>query len=68
FNTGQIALLIRILRIAILLNRQRNQSPIPNVKLTIEQDENWCLVGDNIDWLAENQLLDYELKEEQRRW
>ncbi|MEO9495093.1 MAG: exopolyphosphatase [Vibrio splendidus] len=68
FNTGQVALLIRILRIAILLNRQRSQSPIPNVKLTIEQDENWCLEGDTIDWLAENQLLDYELKEEQRRW
>ncbi|MFS1933578.1 exopolyphosphatase [Vibrio splendidus] len=68
FNTEQVTLLIRVLRMAILLNRQRNQSPIPNVKLTIEQYENWHLEGDATDWLAQNQLLDYELKEEQQRW
>ncbi|MFA0309145.1 exopolyphosphatase [Vibrio splendidus] len=68
FNTGQVTLLIQVLRMAILLNRQRSQSPIPNVKLIIEQDENWYLEGDATDWLAQNQLLDYELKEEQQRW
>lgn len=68
FNTGQVTLLIRVLRLAILLNRQRSQSPIPNVKLIIEQDENWYLEGDATDWLDKNQLLDDELKEEQQRW
>ncbi|MEZ8260869.1 exopolyphosphatase, partial [Vibrio sp. 10N.237.312.C02] len=64
----QITLLIRILRLAILLNRQRNQALVPDTTLTIEQEDNWGLKGSNSDWLAQNQLLEYELKEEQQRW
>ncbi|WP_135455571.1 exopolyphosphatase [Vibrio echinoideorum] len=68
FKPKQVTLLIRILRLAILINRQRNQSSTPSVKLTIEQEERWTLEGDSTDWLVKNQLLDYELKEEQQRW
>ena len=31
-------------------------------------DDHWSLTGENGDWLDTNQLLDYELKEEQQRW
>ncbi|CDT92787.1 exopolyphosphatase [Vibrio coralliirubri] len=68
FTQQQITLLIRILRLAILLNRQRNQALAPDVTLTIEQQDNWELKGSNSDWLAQNQLLDCELREEQQRW
>lgn len=68
FSPQQITLLIRILRLAILLNRQRNQALVPDTTLTIEQEDNWGLKGSNSDWLAQNQLLEYELKEEQQRW
>ncbi|MFS1877550.1 hypothetical protein [Enterovibrio norvegicus] len=43
-------------------------STAPDVTLTIEQQDNWELKGSNSDWLAQNQLLEYELKEEQQRW
>ncbi|WP_060983280.1 exopolyphosphatase [Vibrio splendidus] len=68
FTQQQVTLLIRILRLAILLNRQRNQAQAPDVSLTIKQQDNWELKGSNSDWLAHNQLLDCELREEQRRW
>ena len=68
FTLQQITLLIRVLRLAILLNRQRNQAQAPDVSLTIKQQDNWELKGSNSDWLAHNQLLDCELREEQRRW
>ncbi|MEZ8066962.1 exopolyphosphatase [Vibrio sp. FF145] len=68
FSPQQITLLIRILRLAILLNRQRNQALVPDTTLTIEQQDNWGLKGSNSYWLAQNQLLEYELKEEQQRW
>ncbi|MEZ9701964.1 exopolyphosphatase [Vibrio sp. 10N.261.46.E12] len=68
FAPQQVILLIRILRLAILLNRQRNQTPAPGVTLTVEQQDHWELKGSNSDWLIQNQLLEYELKEEQQRW
>lgn len=68
FSLQQVTLMIRILRLAILLNRQRSQAPVPNIKLTIKMDDHWSLTGENSDWLDTNQLLDYELKEEQQRW
>ncbi|WP_102313096.1 exopolyphosphatase [Vibrio cyclitrophicus] len=68
FDPQQITLLIRILRLAILLNRQRSQALVPDVTLTIELDGDWVLKGTCSNWLAENQLLNYELREEQKRW
>ena len=68
FTEEQVTLLIRALRLAIILNRQRSQSPIPEINLRIETRECWSLTGSSLDWLTNHQLISYELAEEQERW
>ncbi|MGR5325075.1 exopolyphosphatase [Vibrio alfacsensis] len=67
YKQSDIINLIKILRLAIVINGQRNDDPLPELKLSIKGDE-WRLTCRNDDWLEENKLLDADLQEEQLRW
>lgn len=59
--------LIRILRLAILVNGQRNDDPLPPLSLTVDGDK-WTLNSDEPDWLEHNKLLHADLLTEQEYW
>lgn len=59
--------LIRILRLAILVNGQRNEDPLPPLSLSVEGDK-WTLTSDQEDWLEHNKLLYADLLTEQEYW
>lgn len=59
--------LIRILRLAILVNGQRNDDPLPPLSLTVDGDK-WTLNSDESDWLEHNKLLHADLITEQEYW
>ncbi|MEF1290300.1 exopolyphosphatase [Vibrio sp. M260118] len=67
FEKRDIISLIRILRLAILLNGQRNDDPLPQLELTIDGDE-WTLTSDDKDWLTTNKLLHADLCSEGKYW
>ena len=59
--------LIRILRLSILLHGQRNDMPLSDVTLSIE-NEIWMLSNKNSQWLTQNKLLQADLVSEQQYW
>jgi exopolyphosphatase/guanosine-5'-triphosphate,3'-diphosphate pyrophosphatase len=67
FKKKHIIGLIRILRLAILLNGQRNDTPLPSLSLSIEEDK-WSLTSNEEDWLDSNKLLHADLLTEQEYW
>lgn len=67
FKKSHILELIKILRLAIILNGQRNDQLIPEILLTVE-DQCWVLNCANEQWLEENKLLYADLLLEQERW
>ncbi|MDC5854611.1 exopolyphosphatase [Vibrio europaeus] len=67
FKKKHIVGLIRILRLAILLNGQRNDQPLPELKLSIDGDK-WSLTSQDENWLDANKLLDADLTSEQEHW
>lgn len=67
FKKKHIIGLIRILRLAILLNGQRNDAPLPSLSLSIEEDK-WSLTSNEEDWLDSNKLLHADLLTEQEYW
>jgi len=67
FKKKHIVSLIRILRLAILLNGQRNDDPLPPLTLSID-GEKWTLTSQQQDWLESNKLLDADLTSEQEYW
>lgn len=67
FKKKHIVGLIRILRLAILLNGQRNDDPLPNLSITID-GEQWKISSTNDQWLEENKLLHADLLTEQDYW
>ncbi|MDC5810245.1 exopolyphosphatase [Vibrio europaeus] len=67
FKKKHIVGLIRILRLAILLNGQRNDEPLPELKLSIDGDK-WSLTSQDENWLDANKLLDADLTSEQEYW
>lgn len=67
FKKKHIVGLIRILRLAILLNGQRNDEPLPELKLSIDGDK-WSLTSQDENWLEANKLLDADLTSEQEYW
>ncbi|MDC5847790.1 exopolyphosphatase [Vibrio europaeus] len=67
FKKKHIVSLIRILRLAILLNGQRNDEPLPELKLSIDGDK-WSLTSQDENWLDANKLLDADLTSEQEYW
>lgn len=67
FKKKHIVGLIRILRLAILVNGQRNDEPLPELKLSIDGDK-WSLTSQDENWLEANKLLDADLTSEQEYW
>ncbi len=59
--------LIKILRLAIILNGQRNDQLLTGVSLVVE-DQVWLLSNSDEQWLEENKLLHADLLVEQERW
>ena len=67
FKKKHILGLVRILRLAILVNGQRNDDPLPELQLSVKDDV-WTLGSDNPNWLEENKLLHADLQTEQQFW
>ncbi len=67
FKKKHIVGLIRILRLSILLNGQRNDTPLPALTLSIDGDK-WSLTSQDENWLESNKLLDADLTSEQEYW
>ncbi len=68
FKKKQIIPLIRILRLAIVLNGQRNEEPLPDISLVVDDDDCWKLECVQNNWLEENKLLAADLATEQEYW
>ncbi|MEZ9058239.1 exopolyphosphatase [Vibrio pelagius] len=68
FKKKQIIGLVRILRLAILLNGQRNDAPLLDIKIDLLDKDHWKLSCTNPDWLDENKLLAADLAQEQELW
>ncbi|AYV20887.1 exopolyphosphatase [Vibrio mediterranei] len=66
FKKKHILGLIRILRLAIIVNGQRNDELLP-LKLTIV-DDIWTVSCEQVDWLEQNRLLSADLQTEQNYW
>ncbi len=60
--------LIRILRLAILLNGQRSEDPLPELKLKVSDEDKWVLTCTKSNWLENNKLLYADLQTEQNYW
>ncbi|MBD1555745.1 exopolyphosphatase [Vibrio sp. S9_S30] len=67
FKTKQILPLIRIMRLAVLINGQRNDAPPPNIQIELVE-ETWCLKCSDKNWLKENKLLEADLALEKEIW
>lgn len=67
FKKKHIIGLIRVLRLAIVVNGQRNDDPLPELTLTISDDQ-WHLASSDPNWLENNKLLHVDLITEQDYW
>ncbi|ERB63741.1 exopolyphosphatase [Vibrio coralliilyticus OCN008] len=67
FKKKHIIGVIRILRLAILLNGQRNEDALPKLMLSIDGDT-WTLGSEDDEWLEHNKLLHADLMTEQEYW
>ncbi|NRF31668.1 exopolyphosphatase [Vibrio coralliilyticus] len=67
FKKKHIIGVIRILRLAILLNGQRNEDALPKLMLSIDGDT-WTLSSNDEEWLEHNKLLHADLMTEQEYW
>ncbi len=68
FKKKHIIQLIRILRLAVLLNGQRSDTPLPKVTIDISKDDEWSLLCDDENWLIDNRILDADLINEKAYW
>lgn len=67
YKKKQVVELIRILRLAVILNGQRNDEITLSFKLDVDGDS-WNLTTNNPNWLEENKLLHADLQTEQEYW
>ncbi|OIQ25717.1 exopolyphosphatase [uncultured Vibrio sp.] len=67
FKRKHILSLIKILRLAIIVNGQRSETPSSDLTLSIS-DEVWTLHCSNEQWQEENKLLSADLYNEQELW
>ncbi len=67
FKKKHILGLIRVLRLAIVVNGQRNDDPLPELKLEAK-DDTWTLISEDSEWLENNKLLHADLLTEQEYW
>lgn len=68
FKRKEIIPIIRVLRLAIILNAQRREDPLPHLTLKINDEEHWKLKCEDTHWLDENKLLEANLLNEQAYW
>jgi len=69
FKKKHVIQLIRILRLAVILNGQRNDKPLPYyISIEINNDDEWSVLCDNENWLLNNKLLDADLTNEKVFW
>lgn len=68
FKKRHIIQLIRILRLAVVLNGQRNDTPLPKIHIEINKEEQWTVLCDDQNWLIDNMLLEADLANEQSLW
>ncbi|WCE30265.1 exopolyphosphatase [Vibrio sp. SCSIO 43137] len=68
FKKKHVIQLIRILRLSVLLNGQRNDDPLPELKLRVKQEDHWKLICKEADWLENNKLLQADLETECEFW
>ncbi|SJL85179.1 exopolyphosphatase [Vibrio palustris] len=67
FKKKHILGLIRILRLAIVVNSQRHEEVLPELYLSIHDDA-WHLTCADENWLENNLLLHADLQTEQQYW
>ncbi|MFC5050569.1 exopolyphosphatase [Rubritalea spongiae] len=67
FRKKHVLNLIRILRLAIVVNGQRSDDTLPPLQLSIDQDT-WRLSSTDPNWLENNKLLNADLSSEQAYW
>ncbi|WP_299686707.1 exopolyphosphatase [uncultured Vibrio sp.] len=68
FNSKHLIGLIRILRLSIILNAQRNDTPRLKTRIKIIDTDHWAIDGVDKDWLTDNRLLVADLIVEQELW
>ncbi|MDV7105337.1 exopolyphosphatase [Vibrio sp. TH_r3] len=68
FKKKHIIQLIRILRLSIVLNGQRNEDGLPELDLNIKDDDHWQIECHDKNWLEHNKLLFADLETEQGYW
>jgi exopolyphosphatase/guanosine-5'-triphosphate,3'-diphosphate pyrophosphatase len=70
FKKKNIIQLIRILRLSILLNGQRNDDKLPVLRLDIDSENTayWAISSDDKYWLENNTLLHADLVIEREYW
>ncbi|BCN23327.1 hypothetical protein VYA_05190 [Vibrio alfacsensis] len=67
YKQTDIINLIKVLRLSIVVNGQRSEEPLPELTLSVLDDE-WRLTCSEDNWLEQNKLLGADLEEEQLRW
>ncbi|MGC9422778.1 exopolyphosphatase [Vibrio sp.] len=67
FKKKHIIGLIQVLRLAIVVNGQRNDDPLPDLRLIVDDGE-WQLSSTENHWLENNKLLHADLICEQAYW
>ncbi len=69
FKKKDVVHLVRILRLAIIVNGQRNDlTSLPDLSLNIQKNDVWSLSSSQEKWLDDNRLLQADLLEEQQYW
>jgi len=68
FKKKQIIKMIKILRLAILLNSQRSEQLQPVVSIYINEAEQWVIKSEQANWLETNKLLEANLINERNYW
>ncbi len=68
YKQSQILALIKILRLAIIVNGQRNDEPSVMIAIEIINETHWKISSQEQGWLENNKLLHVDLQEEVERW
>lgn len=68
FKSKHLISLIRILRLSIILNGQRNDTARLKTRIEVIDKDHWKICGADDDWLDDNKLLAADLVAEQELW
>ncbi|GAK83974.1 exopolyphosphatase [Vibrio ponticus] len=68
YKKKHIINLVRVLRLAIVLNGQRSDEQLPEISLGVDAEDKWSLTCKDNAWLEKNKLLHADLVSEQAYW